>query len=219
MAVTSESGTDEVRYCDVEGERHTQSSGDFPDGFAVASSVRVGMLRRAPKLPRPEVLKVNGFLILSLFLLPADDKSVDVRETQERRQLQGIWKVVACQCEGKAVAISQSPYQQFVFADDRIILSKPDVRSDGTCGVDLSRTPHAFEFWIQRTEIQLGWRDLWRKAVVFGPGERWRGAYQLNGDTLTICTMRESGGIEPPADFCSRRSDDRILITLKREKR
>jgi uncharacterized protein (TIGR03067 family) len=134
-------------------------------------------------------------------------------------QLQGTWRVVACECDGKAAALSASPYQRFVFAGDRVILSEPDVRSEGTCKLELTSTSCLFEFFIQRTEIQLGWRDLWRKAVVYGPRERWMGVYRLEGDTLTLCMMREISGILPPAEFCTRPGDDRILITLKRKKR
>jgi uncharacterized protein (TIGR03067 family) len=161
-----------------------------------------------------------GFLVVALGVLEDSEKLVDERNREEMKRLQGTWKAVACECAGKPAPLSKSPHEQFVFAGTRIILTTSDVKSEGVCALDLTRTPHTFESWIQRTEIQHGWRDLWRKSVVYGARETWRGVYQLEGDTLTICTMPDTTGVEPPTDFFTKPDDyGRVVMSLKHQKR
>ena len=148
-------------------------------------------------------------LALALALIPAADRPDDEAVRRERERLQGAWKVVACDSNGRPAPARDWPCNRITFEKDKVIFRDLGCVGEGPFKVDPRSEPHACEFWINRSE-GIDWPWFWRKYVAYSADSGWRGVYRLEGDRLTVCMT-----------FCNDFTSNpyRVRLTLKRSDR
>jgi uncharacterized protein (TIGR03067 family) len=140
--------------------------------------------------------------VLVGLLLGADAKKDDAKKDAEK--LQGTWKVVSGEQDGKA----QDNARDFVmvFDKDSFTVKRGDeVAVKGTFKLDPSKKPKTIDMTITED----------RKAQ--DKGKVARGIYELDKDTLKWCTA-EPGGDDRPKEFVTKEGTRHMLITFQKEK-
>lgn len=124
----------------------------------------------------------------------ADDREVSA----------GHWEVAAVEREGK-------PMDQEWLARLRVVY-----QADGSWGVFLRRFPIAQGTSTNRQDVTP---KTFEMATLGSEGvapSRFHGIYRLDGDTRTLCVVRE--GTPRPDEFSAPHNSGRMLVTLRRAK-
>jgi uncharacterized protein (TIGR03067 family) len=135
-------------------------------------------------------------------LLGAEEKKDDAKKDQEA--LQGTWKVVSGEQDGKA----QEGAKEFTmeFQKDTFTVKKGDeLVAKGTFKIDTTKKPKTIDMTITggRKEDDNG------KEV--------RGIYELNKEGLKWCAA-EPGNTDRPKEFATKEGTKHMLITFKKDK-
>src|SRR5262249_352427 len=122
---------------------------------------------------------------------------------QEIAMLEGTWKLVKAESEGKPEPLEDAPYTTITIKGHTITFfkGKDPVRTIGF-RIDPSKKPK--------------WIDLKSPDPKLGPDMP--GIYQLEKDQLTICSVRGYRNDKPerPTDFSTKSDKFRQLIIFKR---
>jgi uncharacterized protein (TIGR03067 family) len=149
------------------------------------------------------VLAVFGTALL-LSPVPAADKD-DAKKDQEA--LQGTWRPVSSEREGKDQGDDAKEHVLFIFEKDTFTVKQGDqVLLKGTFKLDPSKKPKAIDMTV--TE---GRRDD-------DKGKELHGIYELTKDGLKWCTAGP-GGTDRPKEFSTRERINHMLVTLKKDKK
>ena len=119
------------------------------------------------------------------------------RPQTDRDRLQGKWKVVSSQFEGRDGTAAYRDRTSLVFEGDRAYFTDGAVQSKPVkFGLDETKGPKTIDLIAGGDQVTLG-------------------IYQLDGDTLKLCLSRSG---RRPGDFATKPGDQTNLMTLRREK-
>jgi uncharacterized protein (TIGR03067 family) len=134
-------------------------------------------------------------LVASTLLAAADDSS----KKADRELLQGSWRVVATEFDGRALSPDTLKERQIVFAGDKFkVVVSGDIKKMLTFTVDASKSPK---------HIDIVNPDKQETAL---------GIFALEKDELKLCYGEP--GDKRPTEFDSPAGKRIFLMTLKREK-
>ena len=119
---------------------------------------------------------------------------------KELKKMQGSWKVVLAQVDGKTMPIQAFKKVAVVFQDGKILFKENDkTYEEVEFDIDVDAKPKEIDY-----------------KYVFGlkKGVREKGIYQWDGEQLTICMAQSKQ--KRPADFVSKQGAGVQLLKLKR---
>jgi RNA polymerase sigma-70 factor (ECF subfamily) len=139
---------------------------------------------------------------------PVDEKAKAEEDAKkEKEKLQGTWKVVTVEEKGQS---KEEEDAQVIFSGDEWTMKKGDqVFFKGKFKPDPSKDPKAIDMEIAESH-KPGFE-----------GKTALGIYSLdkdNKDSLKLC-LEKPGGTERPKEFTAAADSNRLLMTLKREKK
>ncbi|MBY0524575.1 MAG: TIGR03067 domain-containing protein [Gemmataceae bacterium] len=123
----------------------------------------------------------------------------DTKDDSEK--LQGVWKVMSAERNGKKQPDDELKGLRLTFKADKIVFKDNDKEQEATYKLDPDKKPKAIDLVVK----------------VGDKTETIPGIYQLNGDDLKICAAGEPGKPRP-TEFATRPATGTGLILLKREK-
>jgi uncharacterized protein (TIGR03067 family) len=138
----------------------------------------------------------STLLVLVLVALAAADPAKD-----DLDNLQGSWKVVSLEKDGKKQPEDALKTIKVVIKDDKFILKEGDRDSEATIKLDPSSKPKTIDLTVKEGDAL--------KTL--------KGIYQLGADDLKICAAGDPGA-ERPKDFATKPKANVGLVVLKREK-
>src|SRR5262249_49136011 len=117
-------------------------------------------------------------------------------------QLQGTWKYVSLEENGKAVTDDQIKECTLTFNGDKWTMKQGDkVVQAGTYKLEPSKSPKTYDAPVTEGE---------------GKGTTLLGIYELSGDTLKFC--HDNSGKERPKEFKSKADSNVVVATVKKAK-
>ncbi len=129
------------------------------------------------------------------------------KEQQERKKLEGTWRVVSQEADGKKDPAELAKRFTYTFQGNRIHFqgdnTTPGADLEFTYTVDPSKKPKQMDMKLVKSSDNKGL------------GKVARGIYMLQGDTLKLCY----GEKERPNDFSTKKGQHRAFLILKREKK
>jgi uncharacterized protein (TIGR03067 family) len=145
-------------------------------------------------------------LLLTTLTISAQDKSKDEKLAaieKDKLALQGGWALVSVEEKGKVRPEDEIKEGRYVFLKDKILEMTGD------------KLNFEIEYEIEPTSNPKRINEYFKVKTKDGKSDETmiRGIYELDGDTLIICT---SGGKQRPTAFDSK---DGVLLELKREKK
>ncbi len=122
---------------------------------------------------------------------------------EAQKQLQGTWTATRAERDGKAA--DDVVGHRLSFTGNRFQIQSEDGKPlyAGTVRLDPSAKPAAIDF--EHTEGVL-------------KGKAWKGIFELDGDTLTICDNAPNLDERRPAAFEAKNGSGYVLIAFKRVK-
>jgi uncharacterized protein (TIGR03067 family) len=147
-------------------------------------------------------MRMHIVLALAAGLLVAADKPKEDAAAAERKKLEGTWKVVRSEEDGKKSSAQAIKDLKLVFKGNKV-----SIRKGG-------KTSRSYSFTLDPTKKprQINVTALDGKAK----GKTGLGIYELEGDTLKICT--DNRAKKRPTDFNTSEQMRVSLFVLKREK-
>ena len=123
----------------------------------------------------------------------------------DQDKLQGTWKAEKAEQDGKEQANADE--HTLTFAGDTFTITRKDqVILKGTFTLVVTKKPRQIDLAVKESR---GGKD---------DGKTAKGIYELNGDTLKWCTAGP-GKDARPGEFATAEGDERLLVTLRREKK
>ena len=146
-------------------------------------------------------LLVVGFL-LTPFAAIADD-SKDEAIKKDRKQIEGTWRIVALEADGKKAMEEDAKKLTMVNGPDGTwsLRSEDKEISKGISTFDPTTKPKSIDFTPTEGE---------------GKGDQNLGIYEIGENTRTMCFAPP--GKDRPTEFSSKPGSQRILIMFQREK-
>jgi uncharacterized protein (TIGR03067 family) len=138
------------------------------------------------------------FLPLLAILIGADTPKRDDVSSDDQEAILGTWRIEKASLGGMELPADQREKTLFEFKKDQVILHRGGTKEPAEYSLNPSKKP---------AEIRI-------KPKNEPAGE---GIYELNGDTLKICIVRD--GRKRPTTFESKDGNEAILMILKREKK
>ncbi len=133
-------------------------------------------------------------LLLGLLLASA-------RAAEDDDKLQGSWKVISIEKNGKKQPEDATKAMKFVIKGDKFVLKVGDQDNESSFKLDAGKKPKSITLAIKTGD---------KEEVI-------KGIYQLDGDDLKICAAGEPG-VERPTEFATKPKSGVGLLILKREK-
>jgi uncharacterized protein (TIGR03067 family) len=153
------------------------------------------------RLPRRYAMKMRALLVLSVgLLLAADGPNQDVVK-DEVKNLQGTWKVVSAERDGKKATQEEIKDFKWIITADKITWT--------------DKGKNAFLYKLapaekpRRIDLMFPERKETEKDIT-------RGIYSLEGDALKVCLKPKGEG--RPTEFTGKAGSGLLLFVLKREK-
>jgi uncharacterized protein (TIGR03067 family) len=141
------------------------------------------------------------FLVAVTLAVAASTDPDQVRE--EKRNLQGTWKVIAAEARGEISARKEIEELEIIFTGDNIqVREGGKVQERFTYKLDIDKTPRAIDFTFTEGKKK---------------GRTDRGIYLLDGNNLKIC-IQENKDAARPEEFTTRAGTDLSLVVLRRFK-
>ncbi len=135
-------------------------------------------------------------LLFCSTVIAADAPKADAPADQ--KAIEGTWVVVSMESRGEAEKMEGT--MTLTFSGDQVTLKHEDRTKIGKVRIDATTTP---------------------KQLDITPADKedapMKGIYELNGDSLKICTVEQRDG-ERPGSFDSKVEKKAVLLTLKRQK-
>jgi len=120
---------------------------------------------------------------------------------KDEDKLQGSWKVVSHEKDGKKQAEDTIKNYKIVVKGDKLTFKIGDQDNEATLKLDAAKKPKTIDLMVKAGD---------KMEVI-------KGIYQLDGDDLKICAAGEEG-VERPKDFATKAKSGLGLLVLKREK-
>jgi uncharacterized protein (TIGR03067 family) len=142
-------------------------------------------------------------LCLVVGLLAAADDADEDPVKRDLARLQGEWRVVKLEANGKTAPAEAVAAARFLFKDNTIITREGDKEvSTGFVRLDPGRKPAEIEISPEKLPVR---------------GKTTKGIYQLDGDTLLLALA--AVGEDRPASFAAPANSNHVVFTLQRVKR
>jgi uncharacterized protein (TIGR03067 family) len=144
-------------------------------------------------------MKRRAWILLTIGFVMAAETPKENATKKDQERLQGTWKVVAVEVNGKKADAKEIEKFKWIITADKITWSygrNPD--PDFLYKLDSSREPKRIDLTFPE-----------RKT------ETTEGIYKLDGDDLKVCI----GKTERPTDFTAKAGSRHYLYVLKREKK
>jgi uncharacterized protein (TIGR03067 family) len=133
-------------------------------------------------------MKRHAILILTAVLLLAGDDPKKDAVHKELEKLQGDWRVISAERDGKKIAVDQFKNETVTFKGDQMIVTKGRiVVQRSKLILDPTTSPKSFV-----REVTEG----------IGKGAKYHGIYELDGDTFKEC--RTTADRDRPKEFSSK---------------
>jgi uncharacterized protein (TIGR03067 family) len=146
-------------------------------------------------------------LIACVNLSPAADDEKEAAVKKEMKMLEGTWKVVSVESNGRKAADDEIKDFHYVYgADGKWKLMNGDqTLSEGTYKLDPSKSPKTIDYAIEKAPVE---RDKGKSSL---------GIYELDGDRLRVCRAWP-GKDKRSAEFAAGADSECILAEYKRVK-
>jgi uncharacterized protein (TIGR03067 family) len=143
----------------------------------------------------------QSLLILTAGLLLAADEPKTPTAEQEAKKLEGTWKVVSSERDGKPDEAAKNAVTTFQAGGKLTVKYADGSGGNGTYTLDPSKDPKAIDL-----------------VIDFGAhkGMTFPGIYLLEGDTLKVC--RAEPGKDRPTEFATKADSGLMSFVLQREK-
>ena len=145
-----------------------------------------------------------AFASVGILLAAEVAQGDDAKEDLEK--LHGTWEIVELIADGHTVPADKLKGSQVVFKGDEMTLTQGDAVNDARkfrVKLDPRQKPKA----IDMTALNSKYKGSVGAAI-----------YQLEGDTLKLCSPDDPRSKERPTEFKSPKGAQLILLTLKRAK-
>jgi uncharacterized protein (TIGR03067 family) len=152
-------------------------------------------------------MKIHALLSVAAALLIAADAKDDAVQ-KDKAGLQGTWKMVSVEQEGRKFPDKFLEGKGLIFQGDKVTLTGEADRK-GTYAIDPTQKPATLDLTLP---------DLEQDPKDEGTDKTRRWIYQLDGDNLKICGY-ESPGKDRPKEFVTKKGDQILLMVFKREKK
>jgi uncharacterized protein (TIGR03067 family) len=116
----------------------------------------------------------------------ADEKEKAKAIEQEQKKLKGRWKQVSVETGGQERAVPDQAAPIVTIDGDKWISETRKGKVESTFVIDPTQSPKAFD-WVRKAPDEKA-KDVVQKCI-----------YELDKDTLTICTARTGFGAERDA--------------------
>ena len=137
--------------------------------------------------------RMIGLMAVAVLAATGTSKADDKEDTD---RLQGAWKAVSYEEDGRDDVVSLSRTFAFDFKGDAFSFPWADLKITGKFKIDSAKKPKV---------IDLSTEDA--------KGMGLHGIYELEGDTLKLCF-----GVERPKEFKTKANSKQWMLVLKREK-
>jgi uncharacterized protein (TIGR03067 family) len=155
-----------------------------------------------PNTSREAPMRLHLLVAVAAGLLLAADAPQQGDAHKDAEKLQGTWKVVSMEKDGKQapdeVIREQKPW---VIKGDKIITDEKAKDGTSTYKLDPSKKPKAIDISHPESDV---------KSTP--------GIYALEGDTLKLC-LSYPANKDRPTEFAAKKGSKVLLIVFKREKR
>jgi uncharacterized protein (TIGR03067 family) len=143
-------------------------------------------------------------LLLSAGLLlaphaPSPDPEPPTSSARDQKAMQGDWKVVTMERDGKPEPAAEAEKYAVAIKDDKIIVKEAGRDEEASFALDARKNPRHITI-----------KPRGDKQVL--------GIYKLDKDTLTIC-FNKDGAADRPKEFSTKGKMGYSLIVLKRAKK
>jgi uncharacterized protein (TIGR03067 family) len=140
---------------------------------------------------------MNTLLIVVAGLFVVGSKPDDDVK-KELGKLEGTWKTVAQEANGKREDKDKIKKHDFVFEGEKLIIKDAKKSREHSIKIDPKQTPKTIELTDPEGD-PVG-----------------RGIYKLDGDSLTIAITKPS--FDRPTEFTTKKGSNHVVVVLKREK-
>jgi uncharacterized protein (TIGR03067 family) len=138
-------------------------------------------------------------VLMSVTARAAEDQDAAEKEMD---RLQGTWKLVTVEINGKEERLGAS--QTLAITKNKMVVKTPDRSEETLCKLDPTKKLKTIDI------VHEGKQDPERKGTMLG-------IYRLEGETLTICT--NAIGSDPrPTAFKTKPADGLTLLVYQRDK-
>lgn len=141
------------------------------------------------------ILSLALLLGLSVPVLVADPAKDDLEK------LQGVWKVVSLEKDGKKLPEDAVKSLRVTIKEDKFLFKEGDKEAEATVKLDPEKKPKAIDLVVKEGDSF--------KTI--------KGIYQLDGDDLNICAAGDDKA-DRPTKFVTKPKTHVGLLVLKREK-
>ena len=148
-------------------------------------------------------MKARLLMIPLVGLALAAAEAAENAGKEELKRLQGTWRMVSVEVDGKKIPEEDLKQMAVVFRGDAYTVKQGDTEVEkGTQKVDPTKKPKTID-----------------AHILEGPdkGKDQLGIYELNGDALKVCFA--APGQERPKEFASKPGSKHELGMFKREKK
>ena len=118
----------------------------------------------------------------------------------ELARLQGTWKVVSLEKDGKKRSEDEIKGLKVIFKEDKFIIKEGDKEFEAVLKLDVGAKPKAIDLMVKQGD----------------QSQTLKGIYHLDGDDLKICAAGAPGG-DRPTEFATKPKAGVGLVVLKRE--
>jgi uncharacterized protein (TIGR03067 family) len=148
-------------------------------------------------------LLVVGVLLAAITTIAVAGDAKDTAIKKDRKKIEGTWRVVAFEVDGKKGTEEDAKKLTVVNGADGTwsLHSEDKEMNKGTSTIDPTKKPKTIDFTITEGE---------------GKGNQHLGIYELGKKTRKLCFA--SPGKERPTEFSSTPGSGQILVTFEREK-
>jgi uncharacterized protein (TIGR03067 family) len=158
-----------------------------------------------PRLFRRNFMSKRALVILTLgcCLIAFSSVKADDKDKKDSDALQGTWRVQSQTISGAKLPEKDAKEYTYVFKGENYTQFEGRKKQvSGKFKLEAGKSPKVIAMTMQSGK-EKGITDLW--------------IYDLDGDTLKMCTNDEDSK-KLPTDFTSEKGSDRTLLVLKREK-
>lgn len=128
--------------------------------------------------------------------------AVQAQQTEDdQKRIQGKWKVVQAEVDGKDVPIDKIKYARYTFERDKLV-SEGAKREEKNYKLITTANPKAFDLTFP-------------SPVTKGKTETWPGIYRFTRDGLVLCFSNT--GKTRPSEFRTRANSGQIMMILARD--
>ncbi len=147
------------------------------------------------------------------------------RDVKDQDRIQGRWKLLSCEAEGKPLTAKQTEGFELVFQGDQVQFTPLAIPGKSGISYFAAKDVHidkgmAFRLLASQTpkKMDMMFPDTWALRKTLGTN-RFDAIYSLDDDKLTLCTYYRDAekADDPPKELAAKAGSNRVLYVLERE--